>query len=59
MAGGITGSRARGDHHLLGGELVAVVGAQQIATVGLDRPETGMPVIDVNIGARTVGSLHR
>ena len=42
--------RAGGDHHLFGGELFAAVGAQQIPTVGLNRTETGVPVVDVNIG---------
>ena len=44
-------SRSRGDHHLLGDELLAVVGAQQVATVGLNRPETGMRVVDVELGS--------
>jgi hypothetical protein len=42
--------RSRGDDHLLGGELVAALGAQQIAVIGLDRPETGVLVVDVDVG---------
>ena len=41
---------AGGDHHLLRGELPTILGAQQIATVVLDSGETGVPVIDIDIG---------
>ena len=44
--------RARRDHHLIGGEFFTGVGAQQIAPVGLNRPEPGVLAVHVDIGCR-------
>ncbi len=42
-------ARTRRDDHLVGGELVAGVGAQQIASVRLDRSESGVLVVHVDV----------
>ncbi len=44
------GSRPGGDHHLVGGELVTVVGAQRVAAVGQGRPEPGVAGEHLDVG---------
>ena len=51
--------RARRDHHLIGGEFVAGVGAQQIAPVSLNRPEAGVLAVHVDVAVRSADSPHR
>ena len=56
MASGNDGARTRGDDDLIGGQFVAVIGAQRIAAVGLGGPEprvTGEH-LDVRGGAPVV-----
>ncbi len=41
---------ARGDDHLVGGELLAVVGAQRVPAVGLSRPKPGVAGVHPHVG---------
>ena len=59
IASGTDGARARGDHHLIGGELVAVVGAQRVAAVGLRRRRTGCGCRTPRRSATSAGSSRR
>ena len=49
---GDDGSRAGCDDHLVGGEFVAVIGAQRVAAVGLRRTEAGVGVENRDVRRR-------
>ena len=42
-------TRARGDHHLIRGELVTAIGVQRVAAIGLRGPEAGMGLEDRDV----------
>ena len=50
IAGGNADPRTGGDHHLIGGELVARLGAQRVAAVGLGGAEPGVAGVHRHVG---------